>query len=242
LKTSSETKTNLEAFGATMPIVVFDLDGTLAHTAPDLLDSLNHALKLAGYAPVTADDMSVLVGQGGRQMIARALALQEIQPTQSLLDSLLPAFFDHYSQTMPGKTQYFPGVDAVLDDLKARGFILAVCTNKTQAMAERLLTFLEPKRRFSALCGGDLFAWRKPDPRHITATIAKAGGNVHRAVMVGDSFADIEAAKQVPIPVIGVDFGYSDVPVGELGADYVVSDFPSIATLCKTLFNGNKFF
>jgi len=217
------------------PIVVFDLDGTLAHTAPDLLDSLNHALTRFGYKTVSAEDMAVLVGQGAGQMIERALHIQNVQPSPAIMADLQPLFLEFYNATMPGKTRYFEGADAVLDDLQAQGFVLAVCTNKSQASAEKLLDFLETKRRFAAVCGGDMFAWRKPDPRHITATIAKAGGDIQRAVMVGDSFADIEAAKQVPVPVIGVDFGYSDVPVATLGADYVVSDFAMIGTLCKNI-------
>jgi len=217
------------------PIVVFDLDGTLAHTAPDLLDSLNYALKQFGYCSVQDNCVEILVGQGAKAMIERALIAQNIQPTDTIIDNLLPVFLNFYHDTMPGKTRYFDGVDAVLDDLLAQGFLIAVCTNKSQASASRLLSFLEPKPRFSALCGGDKFEWRKPDPRHITATIAQAGGDVRRAIMVGDSFADIEAAKRVPIPVIGVDFGYSDVPIGELGADYVASDFAAIGTLCRQI-------
>jgi len=217
------------------PIVVFDLDGTLAHTAPDLLDSLNHALTRFDYEPVLPQALTNLVGQGARTLIERALAYQNIQPQEAMIDNLLTHFLTYYHDTMPGKTRYFDEADAVLDDLQSQGIRLAVCTNKTQVSAEHLLSFLEPKRRFAAICGGDRFAWRKPDPRHITATIAAAGGNIERAVMVGDSFADIEAARQVPIPVIGVDFGYSDVPVGELGADYVVSDFATIGKLCKKI-------
>jgi len=221
------------------PIIVFDLDGTLADTAPDLLASLNHALEQSGYRPVASDAIEILVGQGAKTMIERALAVQDIRPSDAIIDDLLPLFLDYYHDTMPGKTCYFAGADNVLDDLRDQGFLLAVCTNKSQASAERLLSFLEPKRRFAALCGGDRFAWRKPDPRHIIATIAQAGGDTNRAVMVGDSFADIEAAKQVPIPVIGVDFGYSDVDIGSLGADYIASDFATIGILCQKILNSS---
>jgi len=217
------------------PIVIFDLDGTLAHTAPDLLDSLNHALRQFGYSPVSADDIDILVGQGAKAMIERALKAQNVKPSDKIIDDLLGHFLDFYHRTMPGKTRYFSGVDTVLDDLIACGFTLAVCTNKSQDSARHLLSFLEPKQRFTAICGGDSFEWRKPDPRHIIATIHQAGGDRNRAVMIGDSFADIDAAKGVPIPVIGVDFGYSDVPVDQLGADYVVSDFSAIGHLVKKL-------
>jgi len=217
------------------PIVVFDLDGTLAHTAPDLLDSLNHALVQSGYQTAAMEDMGKLVGQGAKQMIARALDSQNIRPNETIIDNLLSLFLEFYHDTMPGKTRYFDGADAVLDDLRASGFQLAICTNKTQNAAERLLSFLEPKARFAAVCGGDKFAWRKPNPRHISATILQAGGDLAHAVMIGDSFADIEGAKQVPMPVIGVDFGYSDVPVATLGADYVASDFATIGDLCKKI-------
>jgi len=220
---------------APAPIVVFDLDGTLAHSAPDLIDSLNLALTQFDYAPVSADDIACLVGQGAKQMIDRALTSQNIQPEERLVEELIAPFLEFYNNSMPGKTRYFPGVDSTLDDLLARGFLLAVCTNKSQAPAERLLDFLEPKKRFAAICGGNKFAWRKPDPRHISATVAEAGGDIQHAVMVGDSFADVQAAKQIPIPVIGVDFGYSDVPIGELEPDYVVSDFGAVSAICKKL-------
>jgi len=217
------------------PIVVFDLDGTLAHTAPDLLDSLNYALEKFGYHCVDDNKIGTLVGQGAKTMIERALMTQDVLPDEALINHLLASFLEYYHDTMPGKTRYFDGVDAVLDDLQSSGFLIAVCTNKSQNSAEHLLSFLEPKQRFSSLCGGDRFAWRKPDPRHIIETIAQAGGDLDRAVMVGDSFADIEAAKNVPMPVIAVDFGYSDVPVGTLGADHVVSDFATIGALCKKI-------
>jgi len=198
------------------PIIVFDLDGTLVHSAPDLLDSLNHSLTLGGYQPVTLSDLNRFVGQGGQILVERALTKQNIDITTAPVAFLLKSFLDHYSANIPGKTRYFDGVDEALDILTEQGFLLSVCTNKTERLAKELLDEIEQKRRFSAICGGDSFAWRKPDGRYILSTIEEAGGNPTRAIMVGDSAADIDAAKSAGIPVIAVDFGYTDIPVTHL--------------------------
>jgi len=216
------------------PIIVFDLDGTLVHSAPDLLDSLNHSLTMGGYQPVTLPDLNRFVGQGGQVLIERALVKQNVDVATAPVAFLLKSFLDHYSANIPGKTRYFDGVDTILDKLQEQGFLLSVCTNKTQRLARELLDELEPKRRFSAICGGDSFAWRKPDGRHILSTIQEAGGDPARAIIVGDSAADIEAAKSAHIPVIAVDFGYTDVPVVHLDPDAVISHFSALPAAIKS--------
>jgi len=224
-----------DSFRENAPIVVFDLDGTLVHSAPDLLDSLNHSLTTGGYQPVALDDLNRLVGRGAQMLIERALAKQGVDPDVAPVPFLLKSFLDHYQANIPGKTRYFDGVDDVLDALLEAGFLLAVCTNKTEYLAKNLLDEIEPKRRFTTICGGDSFAWRKPDGRHILSTIEQAGGERTRAIMVGDSAADIEAAKSAGIPVIAVDFGYTDVPVTDLSPDAVVSHFSDIPAKIKIL-------
>lgn len=210
------------------PTIVFDLDGTLVDTAPDLVASLNHTIAAAGLAPVGYEDLTHLVGQGARAMIARAFALRGAALPETDLEPLLDRFISHYMAEMPGKSLPYPGLVPALGRLDAAGFTLAVCTNKTERLAVPLIEKLGLKHHFTAIAGGDTFAVRKPDPGHLTATIEKAGGDPARAVMIGDSINDILAARNAGIPSIVVPFGYSDRPVEDLGASHQISHFDEL--------------
>ena len=210
------------------PILVFDLDGTFAHTAPDLLDSLNHCLTLHDLPPAEPAQLMKYVGFGGRVMIERALEARgkSVSPTE--MSTLVEAFMEHYVANMPGKTKPYDGVIEVLNRFEAAGFINAICTNKFEAMSKTLIEGLGLASRFSAICGQDTFAWKKPDPRHLFETIDLAGGDRQRAIMVGDTITDIDTAKAAAIPVIAVDFGYTDKHVSEFGPDAVISHFDEL--------------
>ena len=212
----------------TAPILVFDLDVTLVHTAPDLLDSLNHCLALEGIAPSEPEGFLSFVGQGSRVMIERAFKARRIPLEAERLDLLQAAFLEHYVASMPGRSALYPGVQRVLDQFSGAGFLLAVCTNKLESMSFQLLERLGAAAKFAAICGGDTFAHRKPDPRHLTDTIKKAGGDPSKSIMFGDSRADIDAAKSAGIPVVAVDFGYSDRAVRELGPSRVISHYDEV--------------
>ena len=210
------------------PIVVFDLDGTLVDTAPDLLDSLNHCLVFAGLECAAPQELRRFVGMGGRVMIERAFAAQQQALTTTRLDELQRVFLDHYGGNIPGSSRPFPGVVAALDRLEAAGFAAAVCTNKYERLSTALIGALGLAPRFAAVCGADTFAFRKPDPRHLTETIRAAGGDPARAIMVGDSRTDIDTAKAAGIPVVAVDFGYTDRPVHEFSPSRVISHFDEL--------------
>jgi phosphoglycolate phosphatase len=210
------------------PIVVFDLDGTLIDTAPDLLDSLNHCLEHAGLACAAPEELRRFVGLGGRVMIERAFAAQQQELTGERLDALQAVFLDHYGANMPGRSQPFPGVIETLDRLAAAGYIQAVCTNKYERLSTALIGSLDLTARFAAICGADTFAFRKPDPRHLIETIRRAGGDPARAIMVGDSRTDIDTAKAAGIPVIAVDFGYTDLHVRTFSPSRVISHFDEL--------------
>ncbi|PYE89987.1 HAD family hydrolase [Phyllobacterium leguminum] len=212
----------------TKPIVVFDLDGTLVDTAPDLLDSLNHCLEQSGLERVDPVALRRYVGQGARVMIERAFEAQQKQLSPEQLDWLVGLFLEHYSAHMPGQSQFFAGVITAMDRLATAGFMLAVCTNKFEALAVKLLAELGEADRFATICGGDTFTFRKPDPRHLVETILRAGGDPARAVMVGDSRADIDAAKAAGIPVIAVDFGYTDLPVNNFEPSRIISHYDEL--------------
>lgn len=213
---------------SSMPTVVFDLDGTLVDTAPDLMAGLNHVLAIEGIAPVHYDDMTFLVGQGARAMIDRGLKLRGRPLPESRIGELLDIFIGHYLDGMPGESLPYAGVVNALETLKAEGFRLAVCTNKLERLALPLLKGLKLDAYFDAIAGGDTFPVRKPDAAHILKTIERAGGNGGASVMVGDSVNDILAAQNAGIPAIAVPFGYSDVPVETLNPTRIIGHFDEL--------------
>ena len=209
-------------------IIVFDLDGTLVDTAPDLLDSLNHTLGAGGAAHTDTSGFRQFVGHGGRVMIERAYQAQKKALALDEHDRLFALFLDHYGANIPGRSLPYPGVPEALDRLAAAGYLLAVCTNKTEAFSQKLIESLGLTSHFAAICGQDTFAFRKPDPRHLTETIRLAGGDASRAVMVGDSRTDIDTAKDAGVPVVAVDFGYTDRHVREFEPSKVISHFDEL--------------
>lgn len=210
------------------PIIVFDLDGTLVDTAPDLLDSLNHTLDAGGATRTDGAGFRQFVGHGGRVMIERAYHAQKRALPAAEHDRLFALFLEHYGASIPGQSKPYPGVVESLDRFRDAGYLLAVCTNKTEDFSRRLLVALGMSGYFEAICGQDTFAFRKPDPRHLTETIRMAGGNAGEAVMVGDSRTDIDTAKAAGIPVVAVDFGYTDRHVREFDPSKVISHFDEL--------------
>lgn len=209
-------------------LAVFDLDGTLIDTAPDLVDSLNHTIAARDLEPVTYGDLTHLVGHGARAMIERAFALRESPLDENDLQPMLDRFIEHYRGGMPGKSQPYPGLVEALDRLREAGVALAVCTNKMEGLARPLIESLGLADRFAAITGGDTFTVRKPDPEHLLGTIRLAGGDPARTVMIGDSLNDIRVAANAGIPSIAVPFGYSDVAVETLDPTVVIGHFDEL--------------
>ena len=204
------------------PTVVFDLDGTLVDTAPDLVATLNVIFAREGLPPVAYDAARNMVGGGARVMIERGLRAEGRELPKDEVDRLVREFIDHYAAHIADHSRPFPGLDAALDVLAARGCRFAVCTNKLEWLSVRLLDALGLSARFVAICGADTFGMQKPNPELLRRTIARAGGEIDGAVMVGDSISDIATARAAGTPVIAVDYGYTETPVGELGPDRVI--------------------
>lgn len=210
------------------PLVIFDLDGTLLDTAPDLMKSLNHTIGKLGLEPVRYEDITFLVGAGARAMIVRALEMRETAVHESEIENLFNRFIEFYSGSMPGISVPYPGLLSALDRLEAAGMSMAVCTNKTEALARRLLDLLGLTGRFSAITGGDTFSVRKPHGDHIRGTIEMALGSEAAAIMIGDSINDIHAARNAGIPSVAVPFGYSDVAVEHLAPNRIISHYDEL--------------
>ncbi|HZQ11949.1 MAG TPA: HAD family hydrolase [Pseudolabrys sp.] len=210
------------------PLVVFDLDGTLIDTAPDLIGTLNVVFAREGLPPVPYDTARNLIGGGARMMIARGLEAEGRAATPAELERLFRDFIAHYSDHIADRSRPFPGLVEALDALTADGWRFAVCTNKLEALSVLLLKQLGLAGRFAAICGQDTFGVQKPDPEILRRTVAAAGGALHRAIMIGDSLTDIRTARAAGVPVIAVDFGYTDRPVAEFGPDRVISAFEQL--------------
>ncbi|PVE25599.1 phosphoglycolate phosphatase [Microvirga sp. KLBC 81] len=217
------------------PIAVFDLDGTLADTAGDLVGTLNVILEQEGLASLPLAKARDMIGAGARALIERGFEAAGKELTPSHLDTLFKQFMVHYGENIRVRTELFPGVTAALDRLEAAGFILAVCTNKVEEHSIKLLDELGVGHRFAANCGRDTFPYFKPDPRHLTLTIERAGGDPSRAIMVGDSRTDIVTAQNAGIPVVAVPFGYTDIPVQDLNPDIVIDHFDELFAAVETL-------
>jgi phosphoglycolate phosphatase len=209
-------------------LVIFDLDGTLVDTAPDLITALNHTIVAEGLTAVGYEDITHLVGQGAKMMIQRAYHLQGQTLDEDAVEPLLARFIAFYLSEMPGDSKPYPGVIAAMERLVAAGCKLAVCTNKIEQLALPLVQKLGLSEHFTVITGGDTFEMRKPHAGHILGTIARAGGDPQKSVMIGDSINDILAARNAGIPSVAVSFGYSDVPVEQLQASTIIQSFDQL--------------
>ncbi len=225
---------------STPPIVVFDLDGTLADTAPDLIATLNVIMDREGLPHVPVEVAREMISAGSRVLVEHGFeaAKRDLAPARS--DELFRLFLTLYADRLCVDTKLFPDVVEALDGLSAAGYRLAVCTNKVEAHSRRLLELLGIADRFAAICGRDSFPYCKPDPRHLLSTVEAAGGDPSRAVMVGDSKTDIDTAKAAGVPVIAVPFGYSEIPVRELDPDAVIEGYAELLEAVSRLPGGRN--
>lgn len=214
---------------ASPPTIVFDLDGTLAETAPDIIGTLNVVLDREGLAPLPVSKARDLVGAGARALIERGFKVYGRPLSPEKLEELFQVFLEVYAGRVADASHLYDGVLGALDELAASGHRLAVCTNKPERHSLLLLEALGVTRRFAAIAGRDTYPFFKPDARHLTLTIEAAGGDVHRAIMIGDSRTDILTARNAGLPVICVPFGYTDVPIETLEPDAVIQHFDELA-------------
>lgn len=217
------------------PTVIFDLDGTLIDTAPDLTGALNRVLAEEGLPPVDQVATRRMVGRGARALIDAAMSAAGAPPDQGRLSRLFGRYLAHYQAHIADESVPFDGVRETLEALRSDGARLGVCTNKSFALSENLLEALDMRRYFDAVVGGDTLDVHKPDPGHLLETIRRAGGDPAGAVMVGDSGPDFHAARNAGVPVILVSFGYGDVPAESFGADALVHHYDEMLPAMRNL-------
>ena len=222
------------------PTIVFDLDGTLVETAPDLISALNFVLDREGLRPLPLAAARNMIGAGARKLIERGLEAEGRNMTVKDLDRLTVDFIDYYAEHIADASRPFEGLESALDDLTARGCRLAVCTNKLEWLSKRLLDQLGLTPRFAAICGADTFGVAKPDPAILQQTVARAGGHLASTIMVGDSGTDIGVARRAGVPVIGVSFGYTDVPIAELKPDRLIHHMRDLPAAVGALNSGKN--
>jgi phosphoglycolate phosphatase len=215
--------------------VVFDLDGTLIDTAPDLIDTLNVVFVREGLKPLEYAEARNMIGGGARRMIESGLLHEGGQAAREDVDRMFEQFIAYYADHIADRSRPFPGLEDALDELARDGCRFAVCTNKLEGLSRLLLDALGLTRRFEAICGQDTFKVQKPNPEILWRTIAAAGGAPDKTVMVGDSGTDIDTARAARIPVVAVDFGYSDPPVTRLSPDRLISHYRDLPAAVREL-------
>ena len=220
------------------PIVVFDLDGTLAETAPNIMATLNVILQQEGLTALPIERARELVGAGARALIERGFKVSGQPLDAQRLEELFEEFLLIYAEDVASASHLYDGVIEAMDALTEAGYALAVCTNKPILHTRLILDHFGIAGRFAAVAGRDSFPFHKPDPRHLTMTIEAAKADKARAVMIGDSRTDIATAKAAGIPCICVPFGYTDVPIETLEPDLVIQHFEALPEAVSRILNG----
>ncbi len=215
--------------------VVFDLDGTLVDTAPDLINALNFVLEREGLPAVPLHAARNMIGAGARKLIERGLELDGRLVSSEDLARLTSDLIDHYAAHIADFSRPFEGLESALDDLARSGYRFAVCTNKLEWLSKLLLDRLGLSARFAAICGADTFGVSKPDPTILRQTVVRAGGQLSSTVMVGDAGPDIGVARRAGVPVIGVGFGYTDVPIADLKPDRLIHHMAELPAAVEAL-------
>lgn len=216
--------------------VVFDLDGTLVDTAPDLMRATNHVLQQLGRRPITMDELRAFVGHGARALLTRGLVATGGLPEGYDVEPDYRRFVAFYADNIAVESVPFPGLIGLLERLKAEGIAMAVCTNKLEGLSNRLLEALGLSHYFGAVVGPDTIGVAKPDARPFREAVARLGLADPRAIMVGDSETDVLTARNAGVPVIGVPFGYTPTPVSAFGPDRMIGHFDEAWEAIQDLF------
>jgi phosphoglycolate phosphatase len=213
--------------------ILFDLDGTLVDTAPDLMRAHNHVMKKFGYPTKSTEEIRNLVGQGAGAMLGRSIwgqAKKEFGKVQNekIKKEMIDAFVDYYGKNIINESTLINGVKEFLKWCKEKNISMAVCTNKQEHLAIDLLKKIGIYNYFEYVAGSNTFDYCKPDPRHLTNVIEILGGEIKRSIMIGDSETDANAGKSAGIPVVLLEDGYTEKNTTEIYHNHLIKDFIGI--------------
>ena len=222
--------------------ILFDLDGTLIDTAPDLMNAHNHVMKKYGYETKTTDDIRQLVGKGTASLIGRSVWGQAKKEFSQINDNgikkeMIKDFIDYYGKNIAVESRLINGVLEFLNWANKNNISMAVCTNKQEHLAVDLLKQIKIYDYFEYVAGSNTFDYCKPDPRHLTNVIEIMQGDIKKSLMIGDSETDAESAKSAGIPFILLEDGYTEKKVSEIYHDHLVKDFVNIEELISKYLN-----
>jgi len=222
--------------------ILFDLDGTLIDTAPDLMNAHNHVMKKYGYETKSTEDIRKLVGKGSASLIGRSVwgqAKKEFGKVsdQSIKKEMVKEFIDFYANNIAVESKLVNGTLEFLNWSKKNNISMGVCTNKQEHLSVDLLKQLKIYDYFEYVAGSDTFDYCKPDPRHLTNVIEIMQGDIKKSIMIGDSETDAESAKSAGIPFILLEDGYTEKKVSEIHHDYLIKDFVNIEEIINKYLN-----
>jgi phosphoglycolate phosphatase len=218
--------------------VLFDLDGTLVDTAPDLMLAHNHVMKKFGYPTKSTEDIRNLVGKGAGALIGRSIWGQAKKEFSKVLDDkikdeMVKEFVNFYGKNIINESTLINGVKEFLIWCKEQGISLAVCTNKQEHLSNDLLKKIGIYDFFEYVAGSDTFDYCKPDPRHLTNVVEILDGDLKKTIMIGDSETDANAGKAAEIPVILLENGYTEKNTNEIYHNHLIKDFTGIEKIIK---------
>ena len=222
--------------------ILFDLDGTLVDTAPDLMAAHNHVMKKFGYSTKSVDEIRNLVGKGAAVLIGRSIwgaAKKEFSKItdEKIKNEMVKEFISFYGKNIVKDSKLIKGVLEFLKWAKSKNISMGVCTNKQEHLAIDLLKKIEIYDYFEYVAGGNTFEYCKPDPRHLTSIIEIMNGDIKKSLMVGDSENDADAAKSAGIPMILVEDGYTDKKIEQIYHNHLIKDFIGIEKIVSKYIN-----
>ncbi len=214
--------------------ILFDLDGTLVHTAPDLMNAHNHVMKKYGFKEKNLTDIKKLAGRGSKVMLTRSLSdVAQSNEFEDKIDEMTNEFINYYSNNISNESTLKKGLLNFLSWCKEKSIQLGVCTNKQEYLSIDLLKKIKIYHFFEYVAGGDTFKHNKPDPRHLTDTIEIIGGSVKKTIMIGDSETDSNASKAANIPFVLIDDGYTEKKSNEIFHNHLVKDYVGLEKIIE---------
>jgi len=218
--------------------ILFDLDGTLVDTAPDLMNAHNHVMKKFGYTTKSGNEIKSLIGKGAGEMIGRSLwnsakiELKKIKE-EKIKEKMVKEFIDFYGKNLLIESKLITGVKEFLNWCKNQNISMGVCTNKQEHLAIDLLKKIGINDFFECVAGSNTFNYCKPDARHLTGVIEIMSGDINKSIMIGDSEIDSQSAQNASLPFVLLKDGYTDKKINEIKYDHLIKDFVNLDKIIK---------